>query len=145
MSLRLMTDLTLLKDYALQFVGTNYLWGGDDPILGYDCSGFIQELLMSVGIDPPGDQTAQALYNHFKSNGSRALSRGYIGALVFYGRGPHTISHVGMCLDGKTTIEAGGGNARTKTKQAASAQNAFIRLRPLRNRRDIVEILLPNY
>jgi len=29
---------------------TFYLWGGDDPLAGFDCSGFVIEILKSVGI-----------------------------------------------------------------------------------------------
>ena len=124
----------ILFDYALQFVGINYKWGGENPLLGYDCSGFVQELLMAAGIDPKGDQTAQGLYNYFILNSTREFAP---GALVFFGRGVDRISHIGFCLDKDTMIEAGGGRSSTKTLAIAAQQNAFIRVRPINNRIDL--------
>ena len=37
-------------EIAWHLLGTPYRWGGDDPILGFDCSGFIVEILKSVGV-----------------------------------------------------------------------------------------------
>ncbi|TXG77618.1 peptidoglycan endopeptidase [Candidatus Dojkabacteria bacterium] len=135
--------MELLKEYALSFIGVPYRWGGDDAILGYDCSGFIQELLKSCGEDPPEDQTAQKLYDHFEKKG-RWNSLG-LGALAFYGKDTTKISHVAMMLDGYRIIEAGGGGSTTIDLNAAAAQNAFIRVRLLKERKDLVAIIKPYY
>ena len=89
--------LELLKLYALSFLGTPYRWGGDDPLEGFDCSGLVQELLASIGSDPPGDQTSQKLYDHFSING--AYNSWGLGALAFYGKDVFHIKHGGFCLD----------------------------------------------
>ena len=52
-----------LVDYALSFTKIPYRWAGDDPMAGFDCSGYLQEVLASVGMDPRGDQTSQALHD----------------------------------------------------------------------------------
>ena len=36
---------------AWKYIGKFYKWGGDDPS-GFDCSGFVIEILKSVGILP---------------------------------------------------------------------------------------------
>ena len=54
----------LMIQYSKTFIGKPYRWGGEG-VLGFDCSGFIQEVLSCVGFDPKGDQTAQGLYNYF--------------------------------------------------------------------------------
>jgi cell wall-associated NlpC family hydrolase len=41
-----------LKQYAKQFVGTPYVWGGTSPD-GFDCSGFTQYVFKKFGIDLP--------------------------------------------------------------------------------------------
>lgn len=36
-------------NYALQFVGNRYVWGGTNPNTGADCSGFVQYVLRNAG------------------------------------------------------------------------------------------------
>ena len=134
-------SLEIIKDYAMRHVGLPYLWGGDDPLRGYDCSGFVQELLMASGIDPIGDQTAQGLYEWFYA---RHVSRGaQLGALAFYGG--DRVTHVAWCLSDRLIIEAGGGGSHTKNKEDAANQNAFIRIRPLARRSDLKAVFMPQY
>lgn len=134
---------SLLKAYALQFVGVPYLWGGDDPMSGLDCSGLVQILLESAGQDPVGDQTAQALYNYFSKHGEYGVID--TGSLSFYGKSHDRIIHVGFLLDKTTMIEAAGGGARTVDEAAAIAQNAFVKLSPVKKRSDLVAIIRPRY
>ena len=110
---------------------------------GFDCSGLVIEILKSVGMAPPYDTTAQGLYEYFKGN-SDDINRG-LGSLVFFGRSEREISHVGFLLDSYRMLEAGGGNSKTVTKSVASKQNAFIRIRPVSNRKDLVGYLFPPY
>ena len=37
-----------LVNYALQFVGNRYVWGGNDPHTGADCSGFVRYVYSHV-------------------------------------------------------------------------------------------------
>ncbi len=53
--------------YAQRFIGLPYLWGGDDPIAGFDCSGLIVDVLQAVGLlAHKSDYSAAALYEQFK-------------------------------------------------------------------------------
>lgn len=139
--------MILLKDYALTFVGLNYKWGGDDPLGGYDCSGLVIELIQSVGLLPHDfDTNAQGLYNHFEAKG---VQNSYaVGSLCFYGKAVNKITHVAMLLENTPPfriIEAGGGGSNTNTKTDAEEQNAFVRLRPMKHRQDLVAIIKPFY
>lgn len=138
-----MTPLEVMQEYAWRLVGLPYLWGGDDTIYGFDCSGLAQEILSSVGEDPPGDQTAQAYYDHFKLRARYAKAE--LGALAFYGKSATRITHVGFCLNSLCFIEAGGGDATTTSVAVAAAQNAFIRPRKITYRSDLVSVLRPIY
>lgn len=135
-----MKELTF-QAACLRFLILPYIWGGDDPILGFDCSGLVQELLAMIGLDPPGDQTAQSLYDHFKSRsteGPRAC-----GTLVFFGSSISKITHVGLMLDDVSMIEAAGGGSKTTSMAQAATQNAYIRVRPYSNRKDLIAIVNP--
>lgn len=133
--------MDLLRDYALSFVGVPYRWAGSNPIDGYDCSGFVQELLASVGVDPVGDQTAQELFNRFETAGEWNSYK--LGALAFYGASATKVTHVAMLLDQYRVIEAGGGNGSTRTLEDAAEQNAFVRIRHLNYRKDLVAVIRP--
>ena len=40
-------------DYALQFVGNKYVWGGESLTKGVDCSGFVMKVYEKFGIKLP--------------------------------------------------------------------------------------------
>ncbi len=133
----------MFQQVAMAYLNIPYLWGGDDPIKGFDCSGFVQELLTVIGQDPPGDQTCQALYDHFKKSGA---AEGVLdtGSICFYGKSIKEIVHAAVMLDESTIIEAGSGDSKTVDIAAAVKQNAFVRLRPYNRRKDLVCVLLPS-
>lgn len=125
--------------YAMAFLGRPYKWGGENPITGWDCSGFVQEILASVGYDPKGDQTAQGLYNYFSAQYHISVPRK--GSLAFYGQSENEIKHIAMCVNDTQVIEAAGGNSKTKTIHDAALDNAFVRVRPLMYRSDYLQSL----
>lgn len=129
-------------EYAKSFIGVPYKWGGETPIDGYDCSGFVQEILRSVGLDPIQDQTAQGLANHFFSYGE-VLKDPRAGCLVFFGQANIKITHVGFMLNRLQMIEAGGGGSKVTDKQSAIDSRAFVRVRPYFNRTDIIYVIDP--
>jgi len=142
-----MIDERLLKDpktltlaLAWHYLGTPYIWGGDDP-QGFDCSGFIIELLKSNGILPAnGDWTAQGLFNRFQNS---IVDSPAPHLLVFYGKGLLKITHVEYSISNKYTIGASGGDSRTTTVKNAGEQNGFIKIRPLFTRKDIKAFIDP--
>jgi cell wall-associated NlpC family hydrolase len=42
-----------ILDYASQFIGNPYVWGGTSLTGGADCSGFVKSVLAHFGIDVP--------------------------------------------------------------------------------------------
>ena len=138
-----MGPMEVVTNYALSFVGTPYRWGGDD-FSGMDCSGFAQEILSAAGEDPPGDQTSQGLFDHFQAKGF-LNPRKRAGALCFYGQSATKITHVAFALNDYQVIEAGGGGSRTKTEADAIRDNAYVRVRLINRRSDLVSIIRPMY
>lgn len=136
--------MNLLIQYALSFVHQPYKWGGDDPS-GYDCSGLVQDILNSVNLDPPGDQTAQQLYEHFvkPENGTKKTVP-VRGALVFFGERSRII-HVGFALNSNRMVDAAGGGRHVQTEQDAIKYNAFVRVSWIGRRADFLAALLPRY
>lgn len=135
-------ELTLW--YAKKLIGAPYIWGGQSPG-GFDCSGLVIEILMGAHILPHGyDATAQGLWNDFHDDWPSILHP-LPGALVFYGRAIHDITHVGFAIDGYRMIEAGGGGSMMKTPQQAWDKGAFVRLRGIYSRKDFLTMIMPHY
>lgn len=137
--------MNILFVTAISFLNTPYVWGGNNPLEGLDCSGLVQQILGTVGEDPPGDQTAQGLFDHFSEQGRASWNECRLGSLVFFGKSASKITHVGFCLDAYRMIEAAGGDSRTRTKKDAEKQGAFVRIRLIKSRSDVVAIVRPYY
>ncbi len=130
-------------DYAMSMVGKPYLWGGDDPMGGLDCSGLVIELLKALGAAPEQDMTAQGLFKFFQDRSD--FNKQTFGSLAFYGRDVQNISHVAFCLSNRLVVEAGGGGSRITTLSEAIKYNAYVRVRPITYRKDLVFVLRPLY
>jgi cell wall-associated NlpC family hydrolase len=79
-------------DWALAQVGTPYIWGGETPGVGFDCSGLVQAAYHAAGIQLP--RTAQQQYD-----AGALLPAGaplQPGDLVFFGQSASDIGHVGI-------------------------------------------------
>ena len=89
-------------DWALAQVGTPYIWGGETPGVGFDCSGLVQAAYKVAGISLP--RVAQDQYD-----AGPQLPAGTPlepGDLVFFGDGPTSIDHVGLVVTPGVMVDA---------------------------------------
>ena len=114
---------------ALAYLGTPYVWGGDDPS-GFDCSGFVLECLKSAGlVGESEDYTADGLLRLFEG---KVVDGPIKGGLLFYLNSRGRATHVTICLDEYFQIGASGGGSTTKDASGAWRDNAFVKIRPIR-------------
>ena len=98
------TDIQMeVCEYALQFVGNPYVWGGTSLTKGADCSGFTLSVYRNYGVSLPHSSKAQA------HCGERIdLSELQPGDLVFYGGS--NIHHVAMYIGNGQVVHAQSAN-----------------------------------
>lgn len=90
-----------LVNYALQFVGGRYRYGGDDPHTGVDCSGFTRYVMANgAGISLNRSSGSQALQGVAVSQAQMRP-----GDLIFYGNGSR-INHVAMYIGSGQVVHA---------------------------------------
>ena len=134
----------ILYDWAMAQLGTRYTWGGNNPLSGFDCSGFVLEGLRVAGVIGKIDLTSESLFRHLNGNdiGSNVThtSPYQLFDVFFFGRGGR-LSHVALGLNPTLLIEAGGGDSETDTLDESIEKNAFVRIRPIHTRGDLQHVV----
>ena len=88
-------------DYALSFVGGRYVWGGNDPHTGADCSGFVRYVLQNAaGVSLYRRSAEQATQGRTVSAAEMQP-----GDLLFYGSG-RSVNHVAMYIGNGQIVHA---------------------------------------
>jgi cell wall-associated NlpC family hydrolase len=101
-----------LVQYATQFVGNPYVWGGTSLTRGADCSGFVLSVFAKYGVSLPHSSKAQANYGT-KISASEAQP----GDLFFYGSGKG-INHVAIYIGGGQVVHASSPKSGIKISSA---------------------------
>ena len=90
-----------IANFALNFVGNPYVWGGTSLTRGCDCSGFAMSVYSNFGIGLNRTSRAQA------SNGyAVGMNELQPGDLVFYAANGRSISHVAIYIGGGRVVHA---------------------------------------
>lgn len=93
----------VIADYAMQFLGYAYVWAGNSPATGFDCSGLTQYVVLNtVGIDIGHGTAGQMNYGRWV-NWGEWLPGDLIYFAGTYGSG---ISHAGVYVGNGQMIHA---------------------------------------
>lgn len=104
-------------DYALQFVGNPYVYGGSNPNTGADCSGFTSYVMRhAAGIPLAHSSRAQA-----NQGSSVSFDQVEPGDLLFYGS-KSGINHVAIYIGGGKIVHASTERTGIKISNAAYRQ-----------------------
>ena len=90
-----------MKDLAMKYLNTPYLWGGRSPF-GIDCSGCTQQVFKICGFRLNRDASQQ-----FLQGTEIEFENAKAGDLAFFGSA-EKIDHVGLILDDNKIIHASG-------------------------------------
>ena len=113
---------------ALAQVGTPYLWGGETPQDGFDCSGLVQYAYAHAGLDLP--RTAQT--QHDAGPLLPADAEPAAGDLVFFGDDLTHIHHVGIALGQGRMVDAPHTGALVRVEPIAGFRHYLGATRPAR-------------
>ena len=91
---------TQIVDYALQFVGNPYVYGGNSLTNGTDCSGFTSLVFANFGISLPRTSYSQGYVGVYVNPNNRQ-----IGDLILYGYDGQ-ISHAALYIGNNQVVHA---------------------------------------
>lgn len=101
-----------LVQFATQFVGKPYVWGGTSLTHGADCSGFVLSVFANYGVSLPHSSRAQA-----NCGSSISASEAKPGDLFFYGNG-RSINHVAIYIGNGQVVHASSPKSGIKISSA---------------------------
>lgn len=90
-----------IVNFAVQYVGNPYVWGGTSLTNGADCSGFTMKVMQQFGVSLPHYSGSQAkMGKAVKSSEMRP------GDLIFYANSGGTINHVALYIGNGQVVHA---------------------------------------
>lgn len=99
-----------LVNYALQFVGNRYVWGGTSLTNGVDCSGFTMRVMEKFGVSLPHYSGSQAQMG--KKVTSATMKP---GDLIFYAGSNGKVNHVAIYIGNGRIVHAASRRSGIKT------------------------------
>ncbi len=104
-----LTEGEKIVEYAKQYMGTPYVYGGASPS-GFDCSGFVSYVLKNNGYSPT--RTSYSLYDQYPHIEKSSLQ---IGDLVFFSSySSWGAAHVGIYIGNNEFIHSSSGSGYVK-------------------------------
>jgi len=121
-----------IVNLALKLQGICYIWGGNNPHQGFDCSGFVIWILQVFNSLPSGDWTAEGLRQHFPPTTTPVP-----GDLMFFGTKTGA-THVMMFIGNNLCVGASGGDRTCITEEIAKQKNAMVKIKRCDYRTDLI-------
>ena len=90
-----------IVNYALQFVGNPYVWGGTSLTKGADCSGFTMSVMAKFGVSLPHYSGSQAKMGKAVTSGNMRP-----GDLIFCAGSGGQVNHVAMYIGNGQIVHA---------------------------------------
>ena len=110
-----------LCQYAKQFVGNPYVWGGTSLTKGADCSGFVLSVYAKYGYSLPHSSAAQS-----KMGSKITLGEAKPGDLIFYSNGSR-VNHVAIYIGGGMIVHASNPRTGIRLQNATYRSIATVR------------------
>ena len=112
-----------LLQTALTLRGVPYRWGGDSPVSGFDCSGFVRYVLAQHQMPAPRTALEQ-----FRLGTRVDLDDVRAGDLVFFSTVAPGASHVGLAINSDEFVHAPAASGVVRTERVRSSywQSRFV-------------------
>jgi len=101
-----------VANYSLNFIGTPYVWGGNDPNRGIDCSGFVKQMYGTIGKSLPRTAAEQA---HVGQPITRLENLQSGDRLYFWDKKRGKIGHTGIYLGNGYFVHSSSGRGGVAT------------------------------
>ena len=96
---------SLIVNEAKKYIGVPYVWGGDNPSRGFDCSGYVQWVINeAINILLPRTSYQQSLF--LSKHKRLKFDKIRPGDILFFNTSGKDISHVGIAIGDNNFIHA---------------------------------------
>lgn len=102
------TERASLLELARAQLGRRYLFGGEQPEEGFDCSGLMRYLMRTLGVSLPRTSAQQAQAGEAVPTEVASLR---VGDLLTFGKGGR-VSHIGVYVGDGRYVHASSGSGR---------------------------------
>ena len=108
-----------IAEYALQYVGFSYNWGGNSPATGFDCSGFVQYVFAHFGY------TTSRVANDVTKDGVHVdPSDLQVGDVLCFYSSSNYVGHVGIYIGDNSFVHAANSASGVVTTSLSSGYYA---------------------
>src|SRR3954453_5097986 len=117
---------------AKRYLGTHYRYGGESPISGFDCSGFVQYVYGRHGVKLPRTSREQASAGEAVALGVQSLQP---GDLLLFASSGTTVNHVAIYVGNNRILHSSAGAGGVVYDDLTTARGKWYLQRHVASRR----------